>query len=157
MIDVLTFVTALGCALAAGVFFAFSTFVMAGLRRMPAPQGIAAMQSINVTAVTPPFMIQLFGTALLAAVLTVIGIIRLGEPDAPYQLSGGLVYLLGTIVLTIVYNVPRNNALDRLDPSTPDSAEYWARYLREWTGANHVRTLSSLAATGLLIAALLAG
>jgi uncharacterized membrane protein len=157
MIDILTFVTVLGCALAAGVFFAFSTFVMAGLRRMPAPQGIAAMQSINVTAVTPAFMIQLFGTALLCAVLVVIGFIELAEPHGPYLISGGLVYLVGTILLTGVYNVPRNNALDRLDPSTPDSADYWARYLREWVRANHVRTLSSLAATGLLVGALLAG
>jgi hypothetical protein len=38
-----------------GVFFAFSSFVMAALRRLPAAQGIAAMQSIHVTAVTPVF------------------------------------------------------------------------------------------------------
>ncbi|HEV2780985.1 MAG TPA: anthrone oxygenase family protein [Actinophytocola sp.] len=155
MIDILTFVTALCTAIAAGVFFAFSTFIMAALRRMPAPQGIAAMQSINVTVLTPLFMIPLFGAGLLAAVLAVVGILRLGEPNGAYLLAGSLVYLLGTPIITIVYHVPRNNALDRLDPSTSDSADQWARYLREWTGGNHVRTLSSLAATGLLIAALL--
>jgi uncharacterized membrane protein len=45
---VLTVVAALGCGLNAGVFFAFSSFVMAALRRLPPAQGIAAMQSINV-------------------------------------------------------------------------------------------------------------
>lgn len=46
-----------------GVFFAFSTFVMQGLGRLPAPDGIAAMQRINETAVRPAFMTALFGTA----------------------------------------------------------------------------------------------
>src|ERR687895_14764 len=51
-----TLVTALGCGLVAGVFFAFSTFVMAALRRLPAAEGITAMQWINILAVTPAFM-----------------------------------------------------------------------------------------------------
>ena len=45
------------------MFCAFSTFVMPALKRLPAPQGIAAMQSINELAVTPLFMTALFGTA----------------------------------------------------------------------------------------------
>jgi uncharacterized membrane protein len=72
LVVALTLVTALGCGLNAGVFFAFSGFIMHGLRRLPAPPGITAMQSINVTAVTPAFMSVLFGTALacLAAIVT---------------------------------------------------------------------------------------
>ena len=42
---------AVGCGLMAGVFSAFSTFVMKALARLPAHEGIAAMQSINVVAV----------------------------------------------------------------------------------------------------------
>ncbi len=38
----------LGSALVGGVFFAFSSFVMKALARVPSPEGIAAMQSINV-------------------------------------------------------------------------------------------------------------
>ena len=53
---VLTLFAALGCGVVAGVFFAFSTFVMRALARLPARQGIAAMQAINVAAVTPAFM-----------------------------------------------------------------------------------------------------
>src|SRR2546422_10143662 len=88
MINVLTFVAVLGSGLAAGVFFAFSSFVMPGLRRLPAPQGIRAMQSINITAVRPPFMIDLVGTALLCAVLVVLGVINLGHPYGPWLLAG---------------------------------------------------------------------
>ena len=59
----LVVVTALGCGLMGGAFFAFSSFVMSGLKRLPTEQGIAAMQSINITAVTPAFMTALFATA----------------------------------------------------------------------------------------------
>jgi uncharacterized membrane protein len=65
----LTLVTALGCALSAGALFAFSSFVIKALARLPDPQSIAAMQSINVQAVTPVFMTALFGTGLACLAL----------------------------------------------------------------------------------------
>lgn len=37
----------------AGAFFAFSSFVMKALARLPPTQGITAINSINVFAVTP--------------------------------------------------------------------------------------------------------
>ncbi len=52
-ICILTFVAALGCGLVAGVFFAFSTFVMKALGRVPSAAGISVMQSINATVLTP--------------------------------------------------------------------------------------------------------
>ena len=140
----MTVAAVVGCGAMGGVFFAFSTFVMAGLRRLPAAQGIAAMQSINVTAVTPLFMIALFGTAALCIALVVV--------DGS-GVAATAVYLLGVIGVTMAYNVPRNNALDALDPAAPGAAEAWARYLREWTAANHVRTVAGLVAAGLLAAA----
>jgi len=54
----------LGCGLVGGVFFAFSAFVMNALANLAPAQGIAAMQSINRSAIRPTFMIALFGTAL---------------------------------------------------------------------------------------------
>ena len=64
LLAALTAVTALGCGLNAGVFFAFSSFVMKALARLQPAQVIAAMQSINQMAVTPVFMAALFGTAV---------------------------------------------------------------------------------------------
>ena len=63
LLTALAVATALGCGLNAGVFFAFSSFVMKALARLQPAQGIAAMQSINLVAVTPAFMTALFGTA----------------------------------------------------------------------------------------------
>src|SRR4051812_44884516 len=61
----LTEIGLIGSGLAAGVFFAFSTFVMSGLRRAPANAGLAAMQGINRAAPNPAFMVVLFGTAVV--------------------------------------------------------------------------------------------
>ena len=79
----MTAVTAIACAVVGGVFFAFSSFVMAALRRLPAEQGIAAMQSINVLAVTPVFMTALFGTALLCVALAIARAVRARGAPAP--------------------------------------------------------------------------
>jgi uncharacterized membrane protein len=137
-----------------GVFFAFSTFIMAGLKRLPAPEGIRAMQSINVTAVRPAFMALLFGTAALCVLVAIRAVMTWGDRRALLLLAGAAVYLLGAIVLTAAYNVPRNDALAALDPSSAGAAAHWVTYVREWTLANHLRTVASLAASLCLILAL---
>jgi uncharacterized membrane protein len=151
---VLTLLAALGCGLLAGFFFAFSTAVMKALGRLPSPQAIAAMHSINVVVVNPLFMAALFGTALACAVLVVASVIEWGEPYAVYLLVGGLAFLVGTILVTIAYHVPRNDALATVDPDSPDAARHWEQYLRGWTAGNHVRTVSAVAAAALLTIAL---
>jgi uncharacterized membrane protein len=119
---ILTLVAALGCGLNAGVFFTFSSFVMTALRRLPAAQGIAAMQSINVVAVTPVFMTALFGTAVACIALPVAALFELDEPFAGWLIGGGVLYIAGTIGLTIGYHVPRNKVLATVDPNSPDAA-----------------------------------
>jgi uncharacterized membrane protein len=151
---ILTLVTALGCGLVAGFFFAYSVSVMQALARLPAAQGIAAMQSINVVVINPVFMGALFGTALACVVLVVAAFLEWGEAYAVYLLVGGVVYLVGVILLTMAYHVPRNNALAAADPISPDAERLWSRYLKEWTAANHVRTVVPLAAATLLTIAL---
>ena len=51
VLDVATFLAAIGSGLIAGVFFAFSTFVMRALGRRPPTEGMAAMQAINVAVI----------------------------------------------------------------------------------------------------------
>src|SRR5918998_6962426 len=142
----LTLVTALGCALNAGVFFAFSSFVMKALAQLHPAQGVAAMQAINVAAVTPAFMAALFGTALACGALAVWALLAWDERFAPYLLVGSALYLAGTILLTIVYHVPRNETLATMEPRSADAESYWRRYLSGWTAWNHVRAAAALAA-----------
>jgi uncharacterized membrane protein len=147
---VLTLWCALGCGLNAGVFFAFSSFVMPALARLAPSQGIAAMKSINVFAVTPVFMTALFGTAVACLLVSVWPLSISPGPGAPYLLLGAASYLVGTVLVTIVFNVPRNNALARLDPSDADAGRLWSTYVSVWTGWNHVRTAAALVAAALL-------
>ncbi len=98
----LTLVAALGCGLVAGVFFAFSNFVMNALARLPSAQGIAAMQSINVTVITPLFMLALFGTALVCVALGVLAVVDWDEPEVFYQLAGSALYVVGNALVTMV-------------------------------------------------------
>jgi uncharacterized membrane protein len=146
--------SALGCGLIAGVFFAFSTFVMSALARLQPSQGIAAMQSINITVINPWFMTVLFGTAAACIVLAVSSLLRWHQPGAAYLLIGSLLYLVGTVGVTIVFNVPLNEALATVEPGSTDGVNLWASYLANWTNWNHVRAAAALAAAASFTIAL---
>ena len=152
----LTLLTALGCGVIAGVLFAFSSFVMKGLARVPPAQGIASMQSVNAAALTPAFMTALFGTAAACLAVIVCSILSRHQPYAGYLLAGGLLYLLGVIGITITFHVPRNQELDRVRPDSPDATGHWNRYVTTWTAGNHVRAAAALAAAAILTLALTA-
>ena len=142
----LTLLAALGCGLIAGAFFAFSSFVMRALGRIPAPEGISAMQSINIVVLNPVFLLVFVGTAVLCVIAVVLSLLRWNQPGAAYLLAGGLLYVIGTFLVTMVFNVPRNDALAAVAPASPEGARLWADYLSSWTAWNHVRTVAALAA-----------
>jgi uncharacterized membrane protein len=153
----LTLVALVAAGLVGGVFFAFSNFVMNALGRLRPSEGAAAMQSINITVITPAFMTALFGTGLLCLVLVAWGFADLDEPYAGWLIAGGAIYFVGEVVVTLGYHVPRNNALARVEPESEEGARVWRTYLVEWTRANHVRTVAGLAACALFAVALQAG
>ena len=154
LLQYVTFATALGCGLSAGVFFAFASFVMPALDRLAPAQSIRAMNSINKLAVTPVFMTALFGTALACAVLGVWAVVSWGERPAALVLAGSALFLVGAIVVTRAANVPLNDGLMTADPEGAGAAGRWSSYLADWTPWNHVRAITSIAASGLLVAAL---
>jgi uncharacterized membrane protein len=153
-VAVLVLVAAIGAACNGGALYAFSAFVMPALDRLPAAQGVAAMQSINVTAVRPPFMFAFAGTAVLSVALIVVALTSLDESFAPWLLVGAVLYLVGVFGLTMAYNVPRNDALAALVPNAPETAQAWKTYLAEWTTANHVRAAAGLASAAALVIAM---
>ena len=150
----MTLLAALGCGLVAGVFFAFSTFVMKALSRLPPGEGIAAMQSINVAVLNPWFLAAFLGTAVACVMALVSSLLRWQEPEAVYLLVGSTLYLAGSLMVTALFNVPRNNSLASIPRSDPDGESQWADYLTVWTAWNHVRTAASLAAAASFAVAL---
>jgi uncharacterized membrane protein len=143
-----------GCGVVAGVFFAFSSFVMPALRQMAPGQGLVAMQSINVSAITPAFMSLLFGTAVVCLLLLVLEILSPAGERSGLVIGASALYVLGSIGVTIVRNVPLNNKLAALDPESRDAAAFWATYVNAWTVWNHLRGTAALLAAGMFTVAL---
>ena len=154
LVFILTLLALLGCGLVAGIFFAFSTFIMKALGKIPAPQGIAAMQSINIVVINPWFLTAFFGTAIVCLVLALAAVLGSARSGTGLLLAGSLLYLVGTILVTMVCNVPRNNALAAVEQESAEGAQLWANYLQSWTFWNHVRTLAALVAASLFALAL---
>jgi uncharacterized membrane protein len=150
----LTLLSALGCGLIGGVFFAFSTFVMKALAALSPPQGIAAMKSINIAVLNPIFLGLFLGTSVGCIILVIASALAWHKPGAALALVGSVLYLVGTFLVTVTCNVPRNEALAGLDPAGADSAQFWSDYIRIWTAWNHVRTIAAIAASVLLMISL---
>jgi uncharacterized membrane protein len=149
----LKLVSIIGCAIIAGAFLVFSTFIMTALSRLPPAQGIAAMQSINITVINPLFMTALFGTAVACVWLATAALPKLPQVDAVYLLVGSLLYIIGAIGVTIAFNIPLNEALAKVSPDSSAGSNLWTRYLSEWTWWNHVRTLAALLASIFILLA----
>lgn len=127
---------------------------MRALGSLPSAHGIDAMKSINVVVINPRFLTAFFGTAATCLLVMVRSLLRWHDPGAAYLLVGSLLYLLGTVLVTMVCNVPRNNALKAVESASAEGTRVWADYLNIWTAWNHVRTLAALAAAVSLTLAL---
>jgi uncharacterized membrane protein len=146
---------AIGSGLVAGIFFAFSTFIMTAFSRIPAEQGIAAMNSINVTIVRSPFMALFVPTAILCVVIAILAIVNWRGGASGLMLAGAALYVFASFVSTIVFNVPMNDALAKVGGNGPEATQFWAAYLKDWTRWNHVRTVASLLASVAFVRALM--
>ncbi len=146
---------AIGSGLVAGIFFAFSTFIMTALSRIPAEQGIAAMNSVNVTILRSPFMGLFLPTAILCLVIAVLALIDWRGGASALMLTGAALYLLASFASTIIFNVPMNDALAKVAGNGPEAVQLWTTYVRDWTWWNHVRTIASLLASVAFVRALM--
>lgn len=139
--SLLLLVAMVGCGVLAGVFFAFSAFVVRALVELPGSDGANAMRSINRVIVRTSFLPLFFGTAIAALVSAVWSLSR-GEDRSVLVSAAAALYVFGAVATTIVGNVPLNNRLE----SSAGDAEAWRRYVRAWSAWNHVRTLASAGA-----------
>ena len=153
MQNLLAIIVALGCGLIAGVFFAFSTFVMKALHRLPASSGISAMQSINVVVLNAWFLGVFMGTALLCVIAVIVTFIHWQNPFSIYMVAGAAFYVLGCFLVTILFNVPKNEALATVNPEDRHAQRDWDTYVMYWTRWNHVRTVASCVASALFMMA----
>jgi len=136
----------IGSALIGGVFFAFSSFIMKALARVPSAEGIAAMQSINVVVLNKSFLGTFIGTAVISVLVAGLAIKGWGTLSAPYFLAGALLYFIGTFLVTGLANVPLNDQLAAVTAADAGAVTVWEHYLDRWTLLNTVRTAAAMAA-----------
>jgi uncharacterized membrane protein len=151
---IFTFVAAIGSGLMAGLFFVFSVTIMTALGRVPSQSGIAVMQSINKVIINPWFFLAFFGTAATCLAVAIASAFVSRSPGTSILVAGSLLYLVGCVAVTMLWNVPLNNELATVDPTSAEGAQVWARYLDLWTKWNHLRTLACLGAAALLTIAI---
>ncbi len=113
------------------------------------------MQSINIAVINPLFGAAFFGTAAACILMIVSSLLRWHDPGAAYLLAGSILYLVGTMLVTAVFNVPMNEALATVAPENTEGVSLWASYLANLTAWNHVRTAAALSAAASLTIALL--
>ena len=145
---------AISVGLMAGVYFTFSVFVMQSLDALERPAGMIAMQSINRIILKSAFLPLFFTSSLACLFLAVFGAMQWGAPGAWQMMTGGALYLVGMLVVTMIGNVPLNNALEATDANGPEGEGMWRRYMQRWLPWNHVRTVSCTVSLILLISAI---
>lgn len=142
------------CGLIAGLYFAFSTFIMRALGSIDRSAGVAAMNAINQVIGRSLFLPLFFGSSIASLLLAAIGLFNRDIAGSGAMLAGGLIYFFGQFVVTMTCNVPLNIALTKTDPADAAAAAGWTNYLIRWTRWTHVRAVASTAALILFVVAL---
>ncbi len=144
---------ALWSALVAGVFKAFSEFIMEGLQRAEAAAGIESMQWINRTVLRTEFVAALLSIAVFSVAFSIYALLVFTGPGRVIIIAAALIYVPCVFLMTMYGNVPMNNQLAKLDHRSDEAAIYWQTYVKQWTRLNHVRTLGSIFTAGLYLVA----
>jgi len=144
VVIVLLWAAALSSGVMAGVYLAFSGFIMRALNQLGALQAVASMNAINVAIVRSVFILVFFGSTIISICLIFISIFYWHETESGLMLIAGIVYFIGMFVCTLLFNVPLNNFLATLTDDTDNLHQAWTQYYKVWTSWNHIRVISSL-------------
>jgi uncharacterized membrane protein len=132
------------CGLTAGVFLAFSDFVMKALFAASPASGIEAMQLINRKVYGSVFMTLLIAMLVISVALVPYAVVYMTSPAVAWVISGCVLYVIGVFIVTVAFNVPMNQRLDAMNHESNETASYWTVYASSWTLWNHVRTIASI-------------
>ena len=136
----------------AGVFLAFSDFLMRSFAQTSGTGGIETMQVINREVFRWMFMVLFLGLVPVSLFLMVYALTSLDGTARTMIVLAGMVYLIGSFGLTIRFNVPMNEMLAGMETDHEITKVYWTEvYLPRWTFWNSVRTAACVASSILLM------
>jgi uncharacterized membrane protein len=142
---------AIGAGLMAGVYLAFSGFIMRSLDQLGAAPAADAMNAINKVILRSWFMVLFFGSTLLYVVLAAVAVFDTDLDGRWLLFATGLIYVVGMFLCTAMFNVPLNNRLANAGSDNNAKSETWTHYFKHWTRWNHLRSVCSLTALVLSI------
>ncbi|WP_247228729.1 anthrone oxygenase family protein [Yoonia sp. F2084L] len=139
-----------------GFFYAWVCSTMWGLDAADPAVAIAAMQAMNASVRNAAFAPAFFGTPVVLILTALVARAQDRSRSAAAFLGAGLVYLLGGLVLTMVVNVPMNEALALvvIPQDVAAAQQIWTEYSGTWQVWNTARTVASAVAvvlTGLAL------
>ena len=136
--------------LMAGIYFAFSVFIMKSLSMLPELEAAKAMNKINDVILNTLFLPVFVVSTLWFSGLIIWSITDWQGLESQLVIMTAVIYIVGMFTVTAFGNVPLNNALKSAANDEMKLVAHWRKYLTHWTRLNHVRTLSSIAACTLL-------
>lgn len=128
-----------------GFFYAWVCSTMWGLDATKPEIAIQAMQAMNASVRNATFAPAFFGTPFVAMFTAwLLWRVKNRKAAALFALSG-LVYFCFGLVLTMLVNVPMNQALALIDleANMVEAPQIWAAYSPKWQFWNQTRTLAS--------------
>ncbi len=150
---------AISTGLIAGLFFGYQVSVIPAFKTLSDVDYIAAMQAINIAIPQDPFFeFSFLGAAVFLPVAAYLHRSIPGSRQFPLLIGATLLYIIGTLGVTMAANVPLNDALAAfsLSSSTPQqSAIARAAFQDPWNTWHLIRTVASIGALALVIVACL--
>ena len=142
-----------------GFFYAWICSTMWGLDAMDPRGAIAAMQAMNASVRNIVFAPAFFGTGPVLLLTAAIAWRGSQRTSAMLFACAGGAYILGAMLLTMMVNVPMNEALAlvAIPEDVAEARAIWDDYSARWQIWNTVRTVVSWAVlmlTGVALASL---
>ena len=142
--------------LSAGLFYAWSVSVIPGTQKVTDTVYLETMQSINRAILNPAFFLIFFGSIFF---LSIGSIYQFNTSKTVFwlMLSSSIFYLVGTVGVTALGNVPLNNELDvmSLGELASDNMQEFRKYFEtNWNRLHLIRTVFAVASFVLAVLAL---
>ncbi|MGW4052965.1 anthrone oxygenase family protein [Streptomyces sp. NPDC004779] len=136
----------------AGFFLIFLTGIMPALGRLSDAAFVTAMRRVNEAVPRAVFMVVFVAAAALPLAAYLVPVEGRTGTDRWLVLAGFVCAVLNHLI-TVVGNVPLNNALAAAEVPDEDPAVSRAAFEPRWNAYHRVRTALIVAAFGMLTAA----
>ncbi|WP_082216561.1 anthrone oxygenase family protein [Dyadobacter psychrophilus] len=141
-------ITALLTGLSAGLFYSYSCSVNLGLGKLADVEYLRAMQEINKAILNPIFFISFMGSIIVLVLATWLSYSGQHVFQFKMLLTATVIYMVGVFGLTVMGNVPLNDALAGFDiggATANEIAQKRKLFEQPWNKFHAIRTFCSIA------------